>query len=176
MKRYFISDTHFGHKNILEFENRPFTDVDEMDKFMIRRWNDKVSKDDEIYILGDFSFYSKGKTKDILNQLNGKKFLIRGNHDSKIPEEYFEWVKDYHVLKIEKQLIVLCHYPIQVWNHQNHGSLHFYGHVHSNKGTHHPLFVDVKNSYNVGADLHDYRPIEFNHILELINFDQYGGI
>lgn len=157
--KYYISDVHFGHKNVLAFENRPFNTAEEMDEEYIRRWNNKVKKGDEIYILGDLSFYKGKDTNEILKRLNGMKFLIRGNHDhlflddKELDQSLFRWVKDTAMIKDGDYRIVLFHYPIQVWNGQHHGSLHFYGHVHSNTGTMHPMKYEIPNSYNVGIDM-----------------------
>ena len=157
--KYYISDLHFGHRNILDFEQRPFSSVEEMDVEYIRRWNNKIKKGDEIYILGDLSFYKGEKTNEILKQLNGQKFLIEGNHDNmylsdkKFDRNLFIWIKDYEGIKDEGDYIVLFHYPIQVWNRQHYESLHFYGHIHSNKGTMHPMKYEIPNSYNVGIDI-----------------------
>ena len=154
--KYYISDLHFGHRNILSFEpkNRPFKTVTEMNDEYIRRWNNKVKKGDEIYILGDLSFYKGEETNWIL-----MKFLIRGNHghlfldDKDFDQSLFVWVKDTTMIKDGDHRISLFHYPIQVWNEQHHGSLHFYGHVHSNSGTMHPMKYEIPNSYNVGIDV-----------------------
>ena len=78
---FFISDLHFGHKNIIEYENRPFDSVDEMDKALIRNWIYTVKSNDRVVVAGDFSFHNKEKTKCILSQLRGHKTLIMGNHD-----------------------------------------------------------------------------------------------
>lgn len=157
--KFYVADVHFGHKNILKFENRPFKDTDEMDREYIRRWNSKVRPGDEVYILGDLSFHKGPKTMEILKELNGMKFLIVGNHDhlfladKEFDQSMFRWIKDTAMIKDGGYRISLFHYPIQVWNEQHHGSLHFYGHVHSNSGTMHPLWCDVPNSYNVGIDI-----------------------
>ena len=125
-----------------------------MDEEYIKRWNNKVKKGDEIYILGDLSFYNK-----ILKRLNGMKFLIIGNHDhlflddDEFDQTLFRWVRDTAMIKDGEHRISLFHYPIQVWNEQHHGSLHFYGHVHSNTGTMHPMKYEIPNSYNVGIDV-----------------------
>ena len=76
-KIFFISDTHFGHKNILKYEDRPFKNIEEMDVEMINRWNKKVSKEDKVYILGDFSFGDKEYTMRILDELNEKNFSLK---------------------------------------------------------------------------------------------------
>lgn len=87
------------------------------------------------------------------------KFLIKGNHDHTYLDDkdfdpsLFVWIKDYHLVKDNGTSIVLFHYPIQTWDKKHHGSLHFYGHVHSNKGTSHPMEYEIPNSYNVGIDV-----------------------
>lgn len=63
MNNWVTSDLHFGHKNIIKYENRPFKDIEEMDKAIIELWNKTVKKDDKIYILGDFSWYKGEKTR-----------------------------------------------------------------------------------------------------------------
>ena len=77
----YISDLHFGHSNVLNFDHRPFADRDEMDRVMISLWNSRVSADDHVYIVGDFC-YRSGNTADwYLRQLKGHKHLVIGNHD-----------------------------------------------------------------------------------------------
>ena len=94
---FFTSDLHFGHKNIIRFDNRPFFSVEEMDKTLIENWNRKVSEDDTVYILGDISWYNDEKTTEIFAGLNGHKILIKGNHDrvhGKV-RKVFEEITDY---------------------------------------------------------------------------------
>ena len=82
MRILYIADLHLGHNNIIRHCNRPFKDVNEMDAVLIRNWNNTVRNDDDIYILGDVC-YTKGdiSTIDYLKRLNGRKYIIIGNHD-----------------------------------------------------------------------------------------------
>lgn len=188
-KIFFTSDLHFGHKNIIRFDNRPFTSVEEMDTELIARWNRKVKVDDLVYILGDFSWYNDTKTAEILRELNGHKILIRGNHDSvsgRIREEFAK-VTDYEEITLkDNKHIVLCHYPIVFFNRHHYGSYMFYGHVHNShewqmtdnyrrelEG------LDVQcNMYNVGVMVNNYEPVTFDEVL--VNYEVYkkltGGV
>lgn len=102
---------------------------------MIEKWNKKVSKEDNVYILGDFSWGSSKATKDILNRLNGKFYLIKGNHDyylkDKTVAEYFEWVKDYAEINDNGKRVILSHYPILFYNGQWRKSWMLHGHIHN---------------------------------------------
>lgn len=80
---FFTADTHFGHKNVIPYCKRPYTDTHEMDEDLIKKWNETVSPDDTIFHLGDFAFASQLRTKEIIGRLNGYKILIMGNHDRK---------------------------------------------------------------------------------------------
>ena len=134
---YFISDLHFGHTNCLAFDNRPFTNIVEHDNQLIQNWNETVGIDDDVYILGDISWYNSTKTIEIFKQLNGRLHLIKGNHDTtalKNPElrAIFVEITDYKELFIDKNIsIVLCHYPIPCFKNHFYGWYHLYGHVHS---------------------------------------------
>ena len=83
---YFISDTHFHHHNIIKYCNRPFKDVDEMNKVLIKNWNNTVTDFDTIFHLGDVALTSESEMKDMIPKLKGKKILIKGNHDKKSKE------------------------------------------------------------------------------------------
>lgn len=160
---YFISDTHFGHFNIIRFDNRPFTTLEEMDYKLIENWNSTVNKDDTIYILGDFSWYKADKTAEILKQLKGHKRLIKGNHDKFLHnaecKKQFDSVVDYDEITIDNKKVILSHYPITFFNGHYHNTIHLYGHVHN---SHEWNFVEsIKRQllemdipcsmYNVGA-------------------------
>ena len=78
---YVTSDTHFNHKNIIEYCNRPYSSVEEMNKAIIDNWNSVVKDEDTVYVLGDFCLGGKEAIKELCSQLKGHKILIKGNHD-----------------------------------------------------------------------------------------------
>ena len=80
-RTFYIADLHFGHKNVMAYDNRPWSTIEENDAMLIRNWNNAVGPDDEVYLLGDVSWYNVTKTVEYLNDLNGAKHLIIGNHD-----------------------------------------------------------------------------------------------
>ena len=106
-KIFYIADLHFGHNNIIRYDNRPFKTVEEMDRTFIVNWNKAVSNDDFVYILGDISWYDDDKTAQIFKQLNGTKVLIKGKHDNiKRGSELakcFTSVQDYAELYLDKK-------------------------------------------------------------------------
>lgn len=180
MKTFFTSDLHFGHKNIIRFDNRPFTSVEEMDLAIIERWNKKVGKNDLVYILGDVSWYNDQKTCEILEQLNSRKVLIKGNHDrvhGKV-KDYFEEITDYKEIRLESgEQVVLCHYPITFFNRHHYGAYMLYGHVHNShewnmveKYKFELEELDIKcNMFNVGVMLWNYEPVTFDEIVNGYN-------
>lgn len=135
-KVFYISDLHFGHKNILAFDNRPFKTVEEHDEELICRWNNKVGIDDDVWILGDISWYNSTKTIEIFKRLNGIKHLCIGNHDKKLLRnkgirDLFAEIVDYKEIQFDNgEGIVLSHYPIPCYNNHFYGWYHLYGHVH----------------------------------------------
>lgn len=131
---FYIADTHFGHANILSFDGRKFPNVEAMDAELVRRWNDKVTVQDTVYILGDFSWYTMAKSVEIAKSLNGNKFLIKGNHDRCNDGRFkrcFSNVIEYAEIKDNDRDVVLCHYPIPFFKNHFYGWFHLYGHVHS---------------------------------------------
>lgn len=172
---FFYSDPHFGHANILKYANRPFESIHHHDQELINRWNAVVSEKDDIYILGDFSFKSPQRTIELCRRLNGRKYLILGNHDKVIRKnaqvrDQFEWTKEYYELKVPElnQKIVMSHYPFLTWNKSHHGSWSMHGHTHDlrpfgNSGKHHE---NLKRGFrvHVGVDAWDYTPITIKQI------------
>lgn len=138
-KTFYISDLHFGHKNCLVFDNRPFKSIEEHDAQLVDRWNEAVGIDDDVWILGDISWYNPTETVGIFNQLNGAKHLCIGNHDSKLLKSkmvrnLFMEIVDYKEIRFDSGNgggIVLCHYPIPCYNNHYYGWYHLYGHVHN---------------------------------------------
>ena len=87
---YFTADTHFFHSNIIRMGNRPFQSMEEMNQALIQNWNAKVSDNDDIYILGDLTLKGPSLTNELLRQLRGRKYLIRGNHDRFVDRQSFK--------------------------------------------------------------------------------------
>jgi len=135
---YYIADLHFGHTNAIKFDNRPFENIHMHDFTISTLWNETVKPDDDVYILGDISWYSADKTVDIFNNLNGVKHLIIGNHDHKLlrnqnVRDLFVEITDYKEIKDENKNVILSHYPIPSFNKHYYGAYHFYGHVHNSE-------------------------------------------
>ena len=172
MATYFTADTHFGHANIIKYANRPFASVAEMDATLIKNWNDTVGPDDDVYHLGDFSLTSPAKTRDILDQLNGRIHLIKGNHETSALacSDRFVWVKDYHELALPdeeaykgQRYLMLFHYAMRVWNGSHHGTFHLYGHSHGEL----PELQDQR-CLDVGVDVFGFRPVSYEKVREVL--------
>jgi len=177
MNIWFSADTHFGHKNIIGATGRPFKNIDEMDATLIANHNALVKPDDEWYFLGDFALCPAQRAVEILEQLNGIKYCVQGNHHTvmhnKKVASYFEWIRDYHTLKVKdidapfgRQLIVLCHFPILVWNEMHLGSWMLHGHCH------HTLNFDLYNTQpilDVGVDGYNYKPICYEQVKAIMS-------
>lgn len=159
-KTFFTADPHFGHKNIISYENRPFQSVAGMDSHMIQQWNAVVDENDRVFVAGDFSFYSKGRSEEICGKLRGHKFLIQGNHDREKPRFYldigFEWVYDHPILLDDFWLV--SHEPLYL--NANMPYANIFGHVHGN-----PAYSDYsRQSFCVSVERTGYRPVEFDEI------------
>jgi calcineurin-like phosphoesterase family protein len=163
-KVFFTADHHFGHEAIIRFANRPFSTVDIMNDEMVSRWNKVVSDEDDVFHLGDFSFYEGQRFFPLLK---GKKHLILGNHDNRkvidLPWESRSHYKELvRVHEGKPYKIILFHYPIEEWNGHFHGnSLHFHGHVHAR-----PLKSNTSFRVDVGVDCFDFKPVTLSEILE----------
>ena len=162
MSTYFTSDTHFGHSSILHLGNgRPFKTVEEMDLAMISRWNERITWEDDVWFLGDFTFYNSTKTSGILSRLQGRKHLIWGNHDKPLKNKlsFFESEQQYKVLTVEGQKLILFHFPILSWWDVGRGSWHLHGHSHSNL----PPETDMAR-LDCGVDGHNFYPWSFEEV------------
>lgn len=161
-KRYLISDMHFGHSCIIEYEERPFKNVEDMDLKIIKNWNEIIHKDDIIFILGDVSFYNKEKTKHIISQLKGRKFLILGNHDMGRPETFwkdvgFEFVSKYPICIDEYYW--LSHEPMYLSSAMPYVNIH--GHIHSKTIS---TNKEPNQYVNISVEHIGYKPIDFDII------------
>lgn len=179
MSNFYIGDPHFFHSNILRYDNRPFRNADVMNDILIRNWNNTVSDEDTVYILGDVSWSRDPEVnRAILQGLNGHKILIRGNHDKPMRAVYdcFDKVVDYLEIEDNGVKVILFHYPILFWNGQFHDSVHLYAHVHNSHQWHitESTLREVKElqaipmrAYNVGCMIPwmNYAPQTLNNII-----------
>ncbi|MBK3402633.1 metallophosphoesterase [Methylorubrum populi] len=154
MTIWFTADHHFGHANIIRHCGRPFTDVKEMDEFLIERWNDVVGAHDEVWHLGDFAYRcGPRRMAEIFGCLRGKALhLVRGNHDRKhVLALPWTSVQPYAEIRLQERMIVLFHYPLREWNNSRRGSWSLHGHTHGK-------LPRAGASCDVGVDAWDLRP------------------
>lgn len=164
MTRFFISDLHIGQNKIIEFLKndgtrlRPFDSLDEMHQYMIEKWNGRVNKQDTVYVLGDVSWKNRGLS--MMNEFNGRKILIRGNHDIEKPLNYLKYFADIRGCDVKPGYIA-THLPIHPESVGRFG-LNIHGHLHANK-------INDKRYFNVSCEQLDYTPITLEEILETIS-------
>lgn len=198
MTKFFTSDTHFGHKNIIAYSNRPFRDYEEMDWNIVNNWNHTVSTTDVVYHLGDVAMGPSDRWDTILKSLNGYKILVVGNHDrifkgmsksqnDKWEEKYHEWfdeVWDNMSIGLSDNTIVnLSHFPYDGDSHdgdrytqfrlEDRGTPLIHGHTHAE---YEKMGKDARVSYSkagtlqihVGMDAWDYAPVSEERVIDLI--------
>lgn len=182
-KVFFTSDLHFGHENVLRFDNRPFASVEEMDAELVRRWNEKVGKGDLVYVLGDLIWKSRnGDAHNLIRSLNGQIILIKGNHDRFLhnaqAKAALAGIKDYDDICVTLEdgsvrRCILSHYFIPFYNGHRHQAIHLHGHSHFTDEADLELKMakelnesGFKNEiYNVGCMYWDYAPVTLDEIL-----------
>lgn len=167
---WFVSDTHFGHANMLKFTGedgsliRPFPTSDAMDWRMIREWNNKVLPEDNVYHLGDVTYHTIERYSHIHEMLNGKKHLILGNHDvGKSLTPFFETVSVVRMFK--KHGFMISHYPLHPSSLYDYKSgrqlINVHGHTHEKD-------VDEPGYINISVEKTNFSPISFNTILKMV--------
>lgn len=162
MAIFFIADTHFGEDAIRRYENRPWPTAEAMDAGMLLRWNDWVHPNDEVYVLGDFG--DPALVQSILAQLNGTKYLVKGNHDTQSNEFYrkagFAEVYDHPI--ILDNFWILSHEPL--YTNTNMPYANIFGHVHAA-----PYVKDYSPQHCcVSVERIEYRPVPFDTVKSLV--------
>ena len=183
-KIFFTSDLHFGHENVIRFDNRPFNTVEEMDEEMIKRWNTKVGKDDIVYVLGDFIWKAAtNEAVSIIRRLNGQIILIKGNHDrflhNAAAKKALAGIKDYDDICVTLEdgitrRCILSHYFIPFYNGHRYQAIHLHGHSHLTEEAAEEIRITAELNekgydlkiYNVGCMYWNYAPVTLDEILE----------
>ncbi len=165
--KFYTSDLHFDHERIIELAYRPFKTVAEMNTTLITNWNERVTKSDIVYIIGDFTLSNTARYKEIAEQLNGQKYLVLGNHDRPHPEG-FVGISQYHTTKDkafgQKYNIVMFHWAIEHWqgrmekDNPDKPVIHLHGHSHG-------LSNVIENRFDVGMDCWEYMPVTLEEII-----------
>ena len=184
---YLVSDTHFFHNRIIEYCNRPFKDVGDMNKQLVEKWNKTVKPDDTVIVAGDFGFVNQ-ETGKIVRLLHGRKTIVKGNHDSKLQflvRLGFDYAYDELCFTYEGIRFKVSHYPysttwygrIKSWLKGYNERFHerrpsriregwlLHGHVHNAWGQ----INRERKMINVSCDVWNYRPVAITEIIGLIN-------
>lgn len=158
---FVISDTHFGHANILNFMKddgtplRRFESVEEMDEHMVACWNSVVRPQDHVYHLGDVAM--KQDCIDTVKRCNGHKRLVRGNHDIFRTKKYLPFFDEIYGIRVLDGMI-FTHIPIHPEN-LSRFKANIHGHVHAQPQGHYgPRY------YNVSVEVMDYTPISLEDL------------
>ena len=167
MPVYIWSDLHLGHTNIIGYENRPFKDIDEMDKFIISNWRKHITRKDKIINLGDVSLgYSKERLTKLISNLPGHKILILGNYDrGKSLKGWYDvgFNEVYRYPIIWDNFYILSHEPVYINTYMPYVNIH--GHTHGKSS-------DNKQKVNVSVEVLNYKPILFDDIMNKFNLEK----
>lgn len=184
---WFISDLHANHLRCMFFKPGraevmgidPHEEgaIEKHDRYLIDLWNRTVSKEDDVYILGDVCMGNREQTRKFVSQLHGHKFLILGNHDKgcKGNEDLFEWVGDIKEAKFtnnqfefidpeETFCVEMCHYPIMSWNRRPHGTCHAHGHCHNALTPINNASGELRVDVGFDSDLAEYQLISLEKL------------
>jgi calcineurin-like phosphoesterase family protein len=162
---FLVSDTHFGHANILNFTTRDggkvrdFASVDEMNETMIERWNKVVKPEDKVYHLGDVAMSKRDIP--LVGRCNGHKRLVRGNHDDHNIKLYLPYFEEIYATRLLDNML-LSHIPVHPESLMGRG-VNIHGHVHNNVS---PLHFGP-NYLNVSVEVIDYTPISLEEAKQI---------
>lgn len=173
MQTFFTSDTHFDDPYAIPYFHRPFKNLDEMNAAMVEKWNSVVTPGDTVYHLGDFTLEDIHHFTKWVSQLNGNINILPGSHDQPwlndlVSNENVQVIPPLVSLEFpalsagnDPQVLVLCHYSMQVWDRSNQGSWHLFGHSHGKlKG--------IGLSFDVGVDCTEFTPLSLESVASKI--------
>lgn len=173
MNTWVISDTHFGHENIITYCKRPFKNADHMDQIMIERWQERVRPEDIIYHLGDVGL-TKGDylEKKIMPRLPGKKILVLGNHDKsakRMMEMGFDFACENMMIQHFNHLLYLVHRPQSL----HRGDYILHGHIHNSTPEDRAKFVKEGElvhipiwNINLSVEMINYEPVTLDWVVK----------
>lgn len=166
LMKYFTSDWHLGHEGSIKFMRRPFDSSENMFGVLSENMF-SLPKGSDLYMLGDGAWNT-----NILVEFLRKKphniqlHWIKGNHDNRINfnsiSKYLTSVSDMKTIKVGKQKIVLCHYPLAVWDSSHWNSWQLHGHIHMVS----PEYFPIGKQINVNVEFHNYKPWSYDEIVE----------
>lgn len=184
MGLFFTADQHFGHANIIRFCDRPFTDPDHMREVLVSRWNEVVSAEDTVWVLGDWAMGNVQETLQVHSRLNGKKALVVGNHDKCFPgrrgfekfqqlylDHGFDSIVDSAKMVLADQEVLVSHWPyvgdshdgdrFEAFRPKDTGSWLLHGHVHEK-------WRQRGRMVNVGVDAWAGYPVSVDRLADLM--------
>lgn len=173
---YFTSDWHLGHKAIVDISSRPFKDIKEMEEVILNNSIRKMKKGDNLYFLGDLSF-STSATERVLEEINKRKinfFWVLGNHDIKrVKKEYetkYVRISGNLIIKRDKKIIHMNHFPLIAWEKSFRNSFHLYGHIHNFSKEREELEKRLEGkTLNVNVEMNDYKPYSLKDIFDIMS-------
>jgi calcineurin-like phosphoesterase family protein len=169
--RWFISDMHFGHTNIIEYCSRPFRDTTHMDEQLALNWNGLIRPEEQVFVVGDVALGCFERASEIIKSLNGYKILIRGNHDRSIEKMLqmgFDRVHNELELELKDGRRALIKHKPQLWNVIQPRDVQIHGH-------HHKGPRSLGRRINVCVDLWDYRPVMEDQLIIICNGQPEDG-
>lgn len=162
MTDWLTGDEHYGHKNAIKYNNRPFDSVEEMDNTIVANNNELVKFTDTVFHLGDFTFGTVNKAQKYTERLNGKHVFLKGCHDYWLPES----TPRIKIIKVQwmglEHTITLCHYAMRTWYKSHYNSWHAHAHAHGR-------LEPAGKQWDVGVDNNDYYPLSIHQFGEIMD-------
>lgn len=168
MEWWFTADQHFDHANIMEYCNRPWDDVEEMNQALIDNWNSVVHGADTVVVIGDVTLMSDPELVRyrFLRHLKGNKIFVKGNHDHWLRGSEKRYM---YIHKCKDQMVHCSHYPLRTWAASNRKACwQLHGHCHG-------MQTPYENQYDVGVDNNHYFPVSLSQLRCIIPISNQLG-
>ena len=164
-RTWVVSDTHFGHTNVIKYDTRPFKDVQHMNEVLVANWNSVVRPGDVVWHLGDVARNLEEAAR-IVPRLNGNIMLVRGNHDdpvwkARIRLPLFAEYHEAKYVRLDGERFYFSHYACRVWRNSHHGSFMVHGHSHG-------ALPRWGRSLDAGVNCNGYKPLSLQQVIETL--------